>query len=1021
MNKLKYAAFLVTLSMGAALAATAPGTSITNTATANYTDPDGGAQTVSSNTVSTTINPLGSFTITLDQTVQTAPSTGNDQGIAATLKLTGVQNQQVVFPYVIANTGNYNDTYNLTTNFANGSAAPTTLTAADYKYYPESTTTPGTPDLAATPLTSISVNAGASKNFYMVVTVPAAAPTGSIAYADPVGTATKTSVTTADGAVTGSGPFTVTPPTENNNNFQYNKLTVNGQANLTVTKTFSKFYSAYTSSTVNTVATGTPKVGDFLEYTITVTNTSATSIASTVSIADVVPAGTQYFDGSTTSGAIAPAAPVAAGATVTATPASGEIAVSGVVTLKYVFKVLNLADTTATPNGVNDPVVNAAKASYKDKTTNTALPDVTGTAPAVNVVGVGVGPSGNPTGAASGTVVATEPAPNAAGLTVTKGGTGVLDNGTGGPGTDNSDIPRAVVKADGTTTDVFFPNTLKNTGTLTDQFTLSSSLGANQTTGTPTVTFYKDAAGTTPLTAADLNLAPGASLTYFTKVTLPAVTPSVDGTAAAPAVSVTVTATSGNNPSVTDTTKDVLEDTDRRATLTGNNTSNPVDNNGVVDLAKLVKNVNPVAGGVQVFYPVDLVNTGLTSDTITLLGNITIPLVGGGNATPTVTYYAANTDGTPNIAGGAITSIPVGAGQEVTVVAVFTVPANAAPTTGTIGIQLNQPFTSAQNGNVPFTPDTSDTGTFNKGDLLTIGVTNAFTFTPDASSRITASGSTVYTHTLTNNSTNSSITGVVFAVAADTAKTTTTLPAGAGLTDLGATLDVGTQSDFTTLYSLDGVTYSATLPTPGTIAPGASITLYVKVADTSSTNVGSVNDVVISATPTFSAGTNPAAQLVEDVTVVKAVGAYNGTPADNTDFALKPLKTVRTCADALCATVLNATGASAVPGNFLEYTIVSKNNRLSASDLKGVIVKDTVPANTTFVSASATTDQATPAGTVLYSSDAGVTWSTTAPSATTTTQLWVGVTTAAPSTSIDTSDVLSTAKTITVKFVVKVN
>ena len=261
---------------------------------------------------------------------------------------------------------------------------------------------------------------------------------------------------------------------------------------------------------------------------------------------------------------------------------------------------------------------------------------------------------------------------------------------------------------------------------------------------------------------------------------------------------------------------------------------------------------------------------------------------------------------------------------------------------------------------------------------------------------------------------------MVFAVAADTAKTTTTLPSGSGLTDSGATLDVGTQSDFDTQYSLDGITYSTTLPTPGTIAPGGNITLYVKVADKSSTNVGSVNDVVLSATPTFSAGTNPAAQFVEDVTVVKVVGAYNDTPADSTDFALKPLKTVRTCADALCATVLNATGATAVPGNYLEYTIVSKNNRLSASDLKGVIVKDTVPTNTTFVSASATTDQATPAGTVRYSSDGGTTWSTTAPTATTTTQLWVGVDTDSSST-ITTGDVLSTAKTITVKFVVKVN
>jgi len=817
----------------------------------------------------------------------------------------------------------------------------------------------------------------------------------------------------------GGANFTVPLAGESNNNFQYNKLTVNPSASVVATKTVTKYYTSYTSSSVNTpktLASGyAPKIGDYIEYSITAANSSNTNDAGNVTVTDVLPVGTSYTDAAFTTGT---GTISNASNTLTITPTGGLIAKSSSIAITVVAKITALKDTSTTPDSINDPVVNSATVAYKDP----SLPATSTNASSgpTNVAGVGVGPLAFPTGAASGTLTATESAPNALGLTVTRSGTGIALDGSGAPGNDASTIASAIVKADGTTTDIVFPGTVKNIGTANDSFTFSSTFTSNNTGGTPTVTYYSDAGATIPITA-PVSLMAGAFLNYYVKVTLPAGTPTFTGTTVNPAVGLTVTATSTNNAGVTDVTNDALTSTDRRSTLVGNNdnTKAPViDNNGAPDLTKLVKNVTPNGSAQTVSYPIDLVNTGATSDTVTLVGSVNIPTITtpGGVSTP-VQYYTT-TDGVT--LGTLITSTTVPAGTEQTILAVVTVPANAVPTTGTTGLALNQTFTSTQNGAVTFNPDTTNTGTFTKGDLLTIGTNNSFTFTADNFSRTTAVGSAVYTHTLTNTSANTTITGGSFSVALDTDHTSTANLTGSGLSDTGSTLDRGTQGDFVLSYSLDNLTFSSTLPAISTLAPGASQTLYVKVVNTKDNNVSAVNDVVFQAAPTFNLGNTPAAQYVEDVTLIRVNGPA-GIPTDPStpaDYALKPLKSVKTCADAACSTVNDASGLTAQPGNYLQYTIVTKNNRLSAADLKGVYVRDTVPSNTTFVSLSATSDQ-TP-GTILYSTDAGVTWSATAPTGVGITVFRVGLNTNGDSI-IDTSDVLNTGKTITVTFTVKVN
>jgi uncharacterized repeat protein (TIGR01451 family) len=74
--------------------------------------------------------------------------------------------------------------------------------------------------------------------------------------------------------------------------------------------------------------------------------------------------------------------------------------------------------------------------------------------------------------------------------------------------------------------------------------------------------------------------------------------------------------------------------------------------------------------------------------------------------------------------------------------------------------------------------------------------------------------------------------------------------------------------------------------------------------------------------------------------------------------------------------VRDATGATAFPGDVIEYTIEAEN--IGTGDLTNVKISDPIPAYTTFVSVSATATGFSGSYTVLYSTD-GTTWSATPP------------------------------------------
>ena len=215
---------MVALAAGAAGATgTTAGLSIVNTATINFSDDLGAAQTpVNSNTVSTTVLPVPSFTVTPNQT-----TTGTVAGDAPDYAKPGLTKSAkpgdiVAYPYTLTNTGNVQgESYDLSTgttasNGVGGTGTGLVQTSVRYYAVNPDTNADGTvtaAELAAlTPITSIT---GLAKDgfvaFYQVYTIPTTATDAQTYGSSPTGTR-KTN------AAVGSEPATpYTQPTDSNN------------------------------------------------------------------------------------------------------------------------------------------------------------------------------------------------------------------------------------------------------------------------------------------------------------------------------------------------------------------------------------------------------------------------------------------------------------------------------------------------------------------------------------------------------------------------------------------------------------------------------------------------------------------------------------------------------------------------------------------------------------------------------------------------------------------------------------
>jgi hypothetical protein len=216
-TRLTVAASLLLAVAHTAQAGTAAGTTISNTATATYVDSGLVARTATSNTVITTVQQVAAVTL----------ATGSNKTAAA--------NTTVSFLHTLTNTGNGNDTFNLTE--ANTGA----FAMADVKFYID---TDGNGTRGAQITGPVSVAAGASYKFIAVATMPSSAATGT----------TNTMVVTATSTFTNTVKATSTDTT-----------TVGAGSALDIT--------------ANSSANGAPGTGPGAEASAVITNTTAPAVA----------------------------------------------------------------------------------------------------------------------------------------------------------------------------------------------------------------------------------------------------------------------------------------------------------------------------------------------------------------------------------------------------------------------------------------------------------------------------------------------------------------------------------------------------------------------------------------------------------------------------------------------------------------------------------------------------------------------------------------------------------------------
>lgn len=207
-------------------------------------------------------------------------------------------------------------------------------------------------------------------------------------------------------------------------------------------------------------------------------------------------------------------------------------------------------------------------------------------------------------------------------------------------------------------------------------------------------------------------------------------------------------------------------------------------------------------------------------------------------------------------------------------------------------------------------------------DTVTVGLVQNLAFAPNGNQVTNATVPVVYAHTLTNNSNQVAV------------------------VDLSVT-EPGT-TGWTYEYSLDNTTFSTTLPEDISVAAnGGTQAVYVRVTPVGATQ-GYVDTITLTATPTYGTTVGVTRSVTDTTTINQDVyGRLNLT------------KTVDK--------------AQAEPGDTLTYTITGTN--VGGGAITNVKIQDYVPANTSFVSISATSSFG---GTVLYSTN-GTTWSPSAP------------------------------------------
>ena len=661
-----------------AQAQTPAGTTIRNQASATFEDLIGNTYTATSNEVTTIVLPVYGLSILPDDS-------GDDPPSVPALTQTAIPGQTVYFSYNLTNTGNDADSYTLAPLLH---AATTMLIGlGDITIYHDlngnGVLDGGEPAISAggVPGNIGPIAAGTTVNLLVSYQVPAAAVAGEVAYAG------------IDGVSVGDAAQVDTR--------NYHLTTVVSDATLTATKTGLPLnvdpgntitYTISGANVGNDIAHGVnltsiPALTGVLIYDIIPIDPS-TGLPLAVTSTAGVPAGTVLY---------LPAGSPTAGSPETwawsSSSAAGDIAVGYItngdmaVGQNYSFTY----DLTVPATMLAGIINNIGNVAFVDNNPGTPDPTIVvtnNTQIVVNVVAaVLIGPNGAP---AAGT-----------------------------PPLYNDDVQAVPLAYANTTVD--FINTVRNDGNAADEINITLD-GASTFPAGYTIQFYR-MDGVTPLGTGgdaipDVGVVnPGATADFIVRVQIPS-----DAAAGGPYQAI-VQATSVNDGTVWNLTTDEITAVNPASVDIGNYDGLAGTNDGLVNLF-----TDP---GLNVDFPLDVINTGGSSDTYTL--SSVFP------AGWAVTFYNdANGNGLLEAAELApIGNIgPVIAGDEVHVIARVAVPAGEIP--GVFPVS----FRATSTNNPAIFDEIANT--------VTVNTAAAVTIVPDLNGTSTAGGTVRYTHTVTN-------------------------------------------------------------------------------------------------------------------------------------------------------------------------------------------------------------------------------------------------------------------------------
>jgi trimeric autotransporter adhesin len=885
---------------------TAATTQISNQASATYLDSLGNPQTTNSNVAITVVQAVYGYTITPSGSSYAAPGQTQNQ----------IPGSTVNFPYVITNTSNTSITVNLTTvQEATGTDGDTFDLVSPLIY--DDANCNGQLDFGEAAITSSALTQLAPGNVKCIIVA------GGIPGSTPAGGRANINLTSSGAA----------PATAATDNVNFARVDVINDADLTLAKTASApvlnsgsglyeiTYGLSGTNAGNLAAKSKPAVVN-LGTVVTPINTDG------ILISDSIPAGTTYVALSATgsSGAVGTTTVVystAASGTLwtTTEPAAASVLRVGLLMRDATpgdglsTNTLNVGATYTLNFKVSIPaatpgltsITNVAAIDYRNNngTTNVTVPSNTVTSTSPELKSTAIGPVSQPIGTASGTATYTDPVSGLS-FTYTRSGVGAPVN----------TLDQEVVATAPSGTVVTFVNTVRNTGNTTQTFNISVQ---SVTAGYTAALYQSD--GSTGL-GSGVTLAPGADYNVVVKLTIPA--------GSTPSASANVTAVIKSDAGTSsDITTDIL------TAITSGQSVDIRNNDNLTTTVPLSGTSNtPIAittnPGTTVYYPLTVQNTGVVNDTYALT---TSGLPSGS----TVAYYLdTNGDGLPD--GAPITSTAVlSPNQILQLVAVVTVPANAAPASA-----APISFITTSNSN----PASTDTIV----NTLTINAINSLVFTPDRGSSITSPGTVVYLHTLTNNGNSSA---------------TMSLTPGSGVAGFTYLIyrDNGTTPGV--IDAGDTLVYDGTSPTTFSLAAGASTPILVQVSAIAGLADATTDARVITASGTF------------------ASGSASATVTDTTKIVLGKLDLQKT-ANVATASPRTAPGVAASASE-ITYTIIATN--LGSGGLSNVIVFDPIPTYTDFKFGSASVTGCPVGSTcqIQYSVDGGTTWTNTAPADTNTT------------------------------------